>query len=85
MHGWTQGKRDGFAAEPGWQVTERQPDRSSFKIFLFVDGPHSRILFHLHNSSYFSPSCAARSNPKLLPAPGSLLHPAAKGLSRLWG
>lgn len=51
----------------------------------FADGPHSRRFFHLQDPSYFSPSCAARGNPKLLLAPGNLLHPATKGLSGLQG
>lgn len=31
----------------------------------------------------FSPSCAGHGNPKLLPAPGNLLHSATLGLSGL--
>lgn len=80
----TQGKCNGSAAKPVWQVTETQPDRPGFKILLFADGPHSRLFFHLQDPSYFSPSCAAHGNPKLLPALGNLLHPATKGLSGLW-
>lgn len=55
----------------------------ALRYLFFADGPHSRLLFHLHNPSYFSPFCAAHSYPKLLPALGNLLYPAAKGLSRV--